>query len=129
MKKVIILIEFIFSLIIGLFTVASLGTFFGANYSSDFVLSVFLVVVLENVIAPIFILFFIWRAIRLQLSIDKSNYLILVLVTVSSLLLFNSWGLHSFEFWSSISCAASVITAIIGFIQIKTLRKSTALTG
>ncbi len=127
MKKVIIFIEFIFGLVVGLFTIAFFVTILGSNYSTNFVFFVFFISIVEYIFAPIFILFFIWRAIRLQLSIDKSNYLILALVIVSSLLLFNSWGLHSFEFWSTISCAASVITAIIGLIQIKTLRKSTAL--
>jgi hypothetical protein len=31
--------------------------------------------------------------------------------------------LHSSKIWAVISCAASVITALVGLLQIKTLRK------
>ena len=122
MKILIYCIEFFLALIIGWFGVAAIATTLtGTNgvASNGEIFSIIFVFIF----APILIFIFILRAILMQRGIASVKFGLFMLVLVSSLLLINSWGLHSSKIWSVVSCAASVITAVIGLMQIKNLRK------
>lgn len=72
-------------------------------------------------VAPIAFLSFVVFVMRAQWAIVKADYWLLGAVLLSCVMIFHSWGMHSFAFKAAASSLGATVVMLLGYVRFKRL--------